>query len=224
MKLSKSKVLKKYTNYLNKVKANFINLKCYIENYIKMRYEESRLVHEISELCDMRDIFKENATKEFLLSVSEMKNKHHKESVSNKEKVENNLFFETENQLVYIDSVIDLLERVKGISTQLKTINKKLQSYNDHSVQYDLAAEQSSLTNRLERMVNGLAEELKLLMNGNRVFFNNILKSELIDSQVKYITDVAKIYHSFEDLNIASVMDPLDNSTDTFRDIKDSTN
>lgn len=223
MTLSKSKVLKKYSVYLNKIKKNFYDLKCYIENYIKMRYEESRLAHEIFELCDMRDIFKDQTTKEFLSSISEVKNKHHKEGINDKEKIESNLFFETENQLVWIDSVIDLLERVKNISTQLKTINKKLQTYNDHSVQYDLAADQSSLTARFEKMVKGLATELKLLMNGNRVFFENTLKSELIDSQIKYIAEVTKIYQSFGDLTASIMVDPLGNSTDTFRNLKDST-
>lgn len=110
-----------------------------------------------------------------LKSVGEANKKLYELAMNNKTELENQLFFDTESHLVWIESVIDLLQRRRALKDRLSFIDKKLQDPNDQGAQYDFANEKININSRCKKLTTGVIQEIDLLKKGTNEFFNSKL-------------------------------------------------
>lgn len=165
----------KLESNLNKMRSYFTSLKACIEKYSEIRYEEGKIEHQFHELLNERPELSESNTTSLLKSVGESNKKLYELAMNNKTELENKLFFDTESHLVWIESVIDLLQRRRELKDRLSFIDKKLQDQNDQSAQYDFANEQINLIGRCKKLTTGVIQEVDLLKKGTNEFFKDKL-------------------------------------------------
>lgn len=100
-------------NNLLKLKAQFEALKELITEYSTIRYEESKIDHIFWDLTRDRTELDDFTVIKILKNSSSIYEKHSEHAIDNKTKLEKHMFFQTESHLVWIDSVVDLLQRRK---------------------------------------------------------------------------------------------------------------
>lgn len=180
------------------MRSYFTSLKACIEKYSEIRYEEGKIEHQFHELLNERPELSESNTTSLLKSVGESNKKLYELAMNNKTELENKLFFDTESHLVWIESVIDLLQRRRELKDRLSFIDKKLQDQNDQSVQYDFANEQINLIGRCKKLTTGVIQEVDLLKKGTNEFFKDKLWKEFFTCQQIYIDKCFKQYEKVQ--------------------------
>lgn len=86
---------------------------------------------------------------------------------------------------MWVDSIIDLLQRRKELKSRLETVTHELKNGGDDA-QYDYGNESIELEKRIAAMTKGIYAELTLLKGGTKDFLMNKLREQFISKVLTF--------------------------------------
>ena len=181
-----------------KLKSSFKKLNEYVKEHAKIRFKNAQienqyhnLFKDINELTDVHTV----QSMQFLSNIS---SQMHKIWIENKKSIEEDLSYETQNHLTWIETVIDILNRRQALKERLDWIEREFKNASDKSaVEHDYGNEKITLQNRIDRMTEGIYRELKLLKAGSDSFMKNKLNDQFIKNQVMFDKNALELFSNY---------------------------
>lgn len=168
-----------------KMRANIDKLIKSVGEYSQFRYKEAQIQHSFGTLFNDRADITGADIKESMNSFAKTSLTYHDDCIQNRKEIEEGILYEAESHLMWVDSIIDLLQRRKELKSRLETVTHELKNGGDDA-QYDYGNESIELEKRIAAMTKGIYAELALLKGGTKDFLMNKLREQFISKVLTF--------------------------------------
>lgn len=129
--------------------------------------------------------------------MSDININQHNLSIQNKKNIEEQMLYATENHLVWIESVMDILNRRADKKARLDYIDREMKNCEDQSAEYDYGNERNELLTSMTKITDGLKREVKTLSHGTIDFYKTKLFDQFITWQQDFVFQSNTNYEKF---------------------------